>query len=185
MPHIHTEPGQIDQTVTGYIMLRRVNEPLRLLMHVHRKLGVLLPVGGHVELTETHWQAIAHEITEESGYTLDELSVMQPPLRVRHIGKSVVHPQPVLVNTHTFGPNSDHYHSDLVFLFLATDEPAGEPAAGESTDTRWLTRDQVAASSLPEMYEDTQGTALQLFDDFIGSWEPVAATSFSLELPSV
>ncbi len=33
-----------------------------------------MQVGGHIELDETPWQAVEHELREESGYTLAELS---------------------------------------------------------------------------------------------------------------
>lgn len=71
MPHIHTKPGQYDHTVTAYIVRTDGDDP-KVLLHMHRKLGMLLPPGGHVELDETPWAAMAHELTEESGYTLDE-----------------------------------------------------------------------------------------------------------------
>lgn len=64
MSHIHSGNNQHDLTVTAYIVRIDTPEP-QALLHLHKKLGVLLPVGGHVELSETPWQAIAHELEEE------------------------------------------------------------------------------------------------------------------------
>ena len=60
MPHIHTEPGQVDTTVTMYLFRER-NGVLETMLHMHKKLGKLMPIGGHVELDETIWQAVAHD----------------------------------------------------------------------------------------------------------------------------
>lgn len=183
MPHIHTEPGQMDQTATVYVALLSPNEEPKMLLHTHRKLGVLLPFGGHVELNETVWQAAAHELLEESGYTLAELSVMQPPLRITSSGKSVVHPQPVLLNTHTFETVPGHYHADAVFLCTAVNTPLLKPGQDESADIQALTRSEIVSLTDSEMYADTRNTAIALLDDFIAAWEPVPATNFSLEVP--
>jgi len=64
MAHIHTAPNQHDHTVTAYIIRIDKDEP-RALLHMHKKLNVLLPVGGHIELDETPWAAMAHELEEE------------------------------------------------------------------------------------------------------------------------
>ena len=92
---------------------------------MHRRLGVLMQIGGHIEIDETPWQTVAHELTEESGYTLDELSVLQPS-KARKVTGAVVHPVPCLVNTHTAGP-APHYHSDLCYVFEAQHLPSRGP----------------------------------------------------------
>jgi 8-oxo-dGTP diphosphatase len=184
MPHIHTEPGQIDQTATAYVALVVPGEEPKMLLHMHRKLGVLLPFGGHVELHESVWQAVAHELQEESGYTLDELQVMQPPLRIKAAEGSVLHPQPVLLNTHTFKKLAGHYHGDAVFFLTAQAAPSARPAQGESDDIRALTARQISDLTIDQMYPDTQSTALALLSMFLDGWEPVPATDFGLELPN-
>lgn len=177
MPHIHTEPGQIDHTVTAYIFRLDREEPLTLL-HMHRKLGKLLPVGGHIELNETPWGAMAHELEEESGYRLDDLDVLQPKLRIGQYPEVAVHPQPLLMNTHDI--SSEHYHSDIAYLFVANGEPSSTPDDGESIDLRWLSRAQVAELSRDEIWNNTQGTCLAVFDSFLDEWEPVPATDFRI-----
>lgn len=67
MAHIHTAPGQHDNTVTLYIV-RQFGTEWKGLLHMHRKHHRLLPVGGHVELDETPWQSAVHELREEAGY---------------------------------------------------------------------------------------------------------------------
>lgn len=122
MAHIHTQPGQHDHTVTAYIVRTDSTEP-KILLHMHKKLSRLLTVGGHIELDETPWQAIAHELQEESGYSLNELLVLQPKERLAGLSGVVMHPYPVVMNTHNVAPGHDH--SDTGYAFVATANPAG------------------------------------------------------------
>lgn len=129
MPHIHTLPGQVDQSATGFIVRDDFDEP-KALFHVHRKLGSLLPPGGHVELDETPWMAMAHELHEESGYSLNELRVVQPKVRLKHLSGITLHPLPVVSNTHDIP--DDHFHTDLDYLFIASAPSQGKPEEGEN-----------------------------------------------------
>lgn len=179
MPHIHTEAGQIDHTVTAYIVRLDGDEP-RTLLHMHRKLHKLLPVGGHIELHETPWAAVAHELEEESGYTLKQLHVMQPKLRITYGQDIIIHPQPLLVNTHAI--TADHYHTDMCYLFTTTSEPAGEVSDGESTDLRWLSREEVSNLEQDDIWHNTRATILSAFDSFLLDWEAVPATDFRIDI---
>lgn len=175
MGHIHTVPGQVDQTVTAFI-LRRDGDEVYIMLHLHRKLHKLLPVGGHVELDETPWDAMAHELTEESGYTLGELQVLQPVPRIERLSDVTVHPQPLVVQTHDI--THEHRHTDQAYLFVAETMPRGERAPGESDDIRWLTRDGVERLSAEEIYDNTRQICLAVFDTFLGVWQPVATQEF-------
>lgn len=135
MPHIHTAPGQHDMTVSAYI-IRREGDDWKCLVHMHRKAGKLMQVGGHVELDETPWQTLMHEIRDESGYQVSELSVLQV-LQPPHLETAVVHPAPFSSNTHNVG--NGHFHSDWCYGFVAAYRPSGSVASGESTDVRWCT----------------------------------------------
>ena len=63
MAHIHDQPNQHDLTACAFI-IRQVDGEWRCLVHMHKKLGKLLQIGGHVELHETPWQSVAHELRE-------------------------------------------------------------------------------------------------------------------------
>lgn len=110
MPHIHTEPDQHDMTVSAYI-IRRENDDWKCLVHFHRKIEKLMQIGGHIELNETPWQSVAHEIEEESGYEIKQLQVLQPTTRRVTEVSNLSHPVPFSMNTHNVG--DDHYHSDM------------------------------------------------------------------------
>lgn len=178
MPHIHTEPGQIDHTVTAFIVRTDLSEP-KVLLHMHKKYNLLMPVGGHVELDETPWAAVLHEVQEESGYDVSQLHVLQPELRIEQMRNVVPHPQPLCMNTHRAA--SEHFHSDTIYLLTVTEDPEHSLAEGESEDIRWLSRTEVAELADGQMFADAKQTALQIFDSFLGVWQPVAAAEYSNE----
>jgi 8-oxo-dGTP pyrophosphatase MutT (NUDIX family) len=151
MPHIHTEPGQHDITVSAYI-IRQDKGTWRCLVHMHKKLKVLMQVGGHVELDETPWQSMQHELAEEAGFDFAELQVLQHSAQTPQVTGAIVHPTPLFSNTHKVG--ADHFHSDYCYGFVATGAPSGTVSAGEPDDLRWCTIDELRSYA-------TQGIALQ------------------------
>ena len=177
MPHIHTEPGHYDQTVTAYIVRTDLPEP-QVLVHMHRKLNKLLPVGGHVELNETPWLAIAHELQEESGYTLNDLQILQPAHRISNFKDVTFHPYPVAMNTHAITP--DHFHSDIDYAFVANALPDVSVAEGESTDLRWLTKEELGHIDSSLIFDNTKDVYNFILDSALTNWDAVPAVEFSL-----
>lgn len=180
MPHIHNEPDQHDITISAYVVLREDGE-WKCLVHFHKKMDMLMQVGGHIELNETPWQAVAHELAEESGYGLDELEVLQYTADQVADGSSLLHPVPFAMNTHNVG--NRHYHSDLCYGFVAAHHPSNPTAEGESNDVRWLTLDEFArAVNEGEALED----CLRIYEfllDHLAMYARVPATAYSLDKP--
>jgi len=175
MPHIHTEQGQHDTTASGFIVRLDQNEP-RLVLHRHKLLGVYLQFGGHVELTETPWQAIAHEIEEESGYTLDQLMVLQPKNNIRALTGIKVHPLPVILMTHAF--DHGHNHTDIEYVFTTVAPPRHDVGTDESKDIKCFTRDQLVALPSREIPDNVRELGLFILDTCLKDWEPVETSLF-------
>ncbi len=168
MPHIHTDAGQHDITASALIF-RTANSVPQMLLHMHKKLGMLMQPGGHVEVHENPWQAVLHEIEEETGYAKDQLSVLQPDWAISSLTGAIALPIPFNINTHTL-PGLDHYHTDLAYVFTAMSDPAGLPAEGESTDLRWMTYDEIAVMSDQEINANVKQVALAAFDVPLNQW---------------
>lgn len=180
MPHIHNQPGQVDFTVTMFLFRKR-DGVLETMLHMHRKLGKLMPVGGHVELDETPWQAVAHELEEESGYELSRVKLLQPTLRIKADDKGmIVHPQPMTVNT--VPVSSEHFHSDLSYAFVVDGAPTKPIDERESSDIRWLTWEQIDALAPDEMYENAR-SMLRFVMSHFAEWELVDPLEYSLRMP--
>ncbi|HRJ90872.1 MAG TPA: NUDIX domain-containing protein [Candidatus Saccharibacteria bacterium] len=180
MPHIHTEPGQHDMTVSAYIV-REENGEWKCMVHFHKKIEKLMQIGGHIELNETPWQTMAHEIEEESGYKLSELTLLQFTKDEVVDTGNVLHPTPFSMNTHNVG--NDHFHSDSCYGFVASSLPQGTMGSDESSDIRWLSLSELeeaakSGEALEDVYEIYKFLLAHL-----NSYVRVEATHFSLEKP--
>lgn len=181
MSHIHTELNQHDTTVSFYVVRLGGDEPL-VLVHLHRKLKKLMQLGGHIELLENPWQAIAHEIVEESGFSLDELRVLQPFGTTPSVRGAVVHPVPAVLLT--FKNSANHFHTDLSYAFVTDQLPTSLPLDGESEDLRWLSLSEYdAALEKGEAIEDVRDIYAYILDTLLAAWEQVPTTQFSLDSP--
>ncbi|MFI5275368.1 MAG: NUDIX domain-containing protein [Candidatus Saccharimonadales bacterium] len=176
MPHIHTEPGQHDITASAFIILLSGDEP-KLLLHEHRKLGRLLQYGGHVELTETPWDAALHEVREESGYDPDQLQVLQPLQHMVRAGKAKTDPLPACISTHPYGGDESHFHTDLAYAVTTSESPRHEVAAGESNEHLMVTQSELAALDDTRIFPSVQQVGLFVFT-LLDSWRPVHLSEY-------
>jgi 8-oxo-dGTP pyrophosphatase MutT (NUDIX family) len=178
MPHIHTKPNEHDLTVSAFIVRLDENQIPRLLLHRHKKLNKLLQIGGHVETSENPWQAIIHEIREETGYDIHQLKVLQsaPSLEQNPNSNATYWPLPILVNTHRFG-SIDHFHDDLSFAFLTTELPSGEPDQDESHDFHWVDLTELNALTDDEIVRNCQEISCYVLESFT-AWRPEDVDKF-------
>jgi 8-oxo-dGTP pyrophosphatase MutT (NUDIX family) len=94
--------------------------PRGVLLHRHKRLGIWMQPGGHIETGESPPDAAVREVLEETGIPASHGS--DGPLLL-HVD---VHPAP-----------RGHTHLDLRYLLAAGDiDPA--PGAGESPDVAWF-----------------------------------------------
>jgi 8-oxo-dGTP diphosphatase len=176
MPHIHTGPGEHDLTTTAFIVRIESNIAYGLL-HQHKKLERLLPVGGHVELTENPWAAVIHEIQEESGYDVNQLKVLQPKDRIKRMDGVKVHPVPLFLQTHGYKADSDHAHVDIGFAFVTNELPNSRPAQGEQDVLIWLSAEEIQAQK-NHMPADIAQIYQYVFETALLQWEQVDPESF-------
>lgn len=177
MPHIHTQPGQHDHTASAYIIRIDFDEP-KLMLHLHRKINKYLQFGGHIELHETPWQAVAHELEEESGYSLDDLQLLQPAQRITSLSDAIVHPVPVSHSTHPFGNGIDHFHTDLAYAFVTDHAPVSQPKEGESKVIKLVTRQELQQMSVDELPDNVKAIGTFIFDEIIDKWQPVSPRTY-------
>jgi 8-oxo-dGTP pyrophosphatase MutT (NUDIX family) len=96
----------------------------RVLLHRHKRLGLWLQPGGHVDPGESPAEAARRETAEETGVI-------------------AAHPDdgPALVHVDLHEGPRGHVHIDLRYLLLATADAPLAPAPGESPQVAWCTID--------------------------------------------
>ena len=177
MGHIHTEPGQHDYTVGAYIVRLDGDTP-KALLHLHKKMNMLLPIGGHIELIETPWQAIFREIKEESGFDIDQLKVLQPKSRITSLSDIIVHPQPVIVSDQDV--SKEHFHTDLGYAFVVRSDPRGNADKGESCDLRWLTKAELDRLMVADIFPNTREIYDFIFSECLSGWDEISPDQFEM-----
>lgn len=101
----------------------------RTCLVLHRKLGLWLQPGGHIEATDATPQAAAlREVREETG--LDGRVAIEAPI---HLDVHAIPERP---------DRPAHLHLDIRFLVIAADEEL--TLSDESTDVRWWPVDEAA-----------------------------------------
>lgn len=82
-----------------------------LLLH-HKKLGVWLYPGGHIEKNETPEQAVRREVEEETGLNIEIIGEKDSNLADIDVDVSILY-NPYVILCELVG---NHYHNDIVYL---------------------------------------------------------------------
>lgn len=106
--------------------------PDGVLLHRHKRLGLWLQPGGHLEPGETPWAAARREAEEETGLRFQPWPSAP---RLAH------------VDVHAGGRG--HTHLDLRYLLHVQGDPTPRPPAGESQTVRWFTWSEAIAVADP------------------------------------
>jgi 8-oxo-dGTP pyrophosphatase MutT (NUDIX family) len=137
LPHPFDEDA--DPThVTGSAI---VIGPRGVLLHRHKRLGLWLQPGGHLEPGETPWDAALREAREETGLDLSwpgpdmekENSLAEENSRPR------VDSIPTLAHVDVHDGGRGHTHLDLRYEVRVVGDQDPHPPVGESQAVRWFT----------------------------------------------
>lgn len=138
-------------TATGFVF----NAREEVLLVKHRKLGVWLPPGGHVEENELPDDAVLREIREETGVTADIL-----PNRLGIVPSGCRELEtPFLILLEDIAGDGSHNHIDLIYLCTTQDETL-TPDYSEVDDAAWFTESGLEGL---ETFENVLQTAEKAF----------------------
>jgi 8-oxo-dGTP pyrophosphatase MutT (NUDIX family) len=122
------DAGPTHVTASGIVV-----GPRGTVLHRHKRLGIWMQPGGHIDAGETPEVAARREATEELGM----------PVEHPADGPRLVH---LDVHEAAFG----HVHLDLRYLLLGDDaDPA--PPPGESPEARWCSWDEALTMADPAL----------------------------------
>ena len=171
MPHIHTESGQFDQTVS-MLIIRTDGTEAKVLLHRHLTLGKYMQFGGHIELDENPWQTIIHELKEEVGYEISQLKILQPKNPLKTLRGGLIHPIPFGYNSFKVSSEQNHFHTDAIFAFTTDEEPKFSIGEGESKDIRLFSKMDLEEDN-KELISGIRDLAVYALDVLLKSWPPV------------
>jgi len=136
----------------------------KTLLVKHKKLGIWLAPGGHVEENELPHQAAEREFLEETGVKVKTISFASQPQGT----SSEYLPTPFAMNLHWINKPSTtrgfcEQHYTLNFFVHAVDLSGFGRQVEETDDIGWFSRDEI---SKLETTEDIKKEAIFVFDHF-------------------
>ena len=157
MAHIHTLPGQIDQTVETFIV--DVNTK-RILLRKHDKLKIWLSVGGHIELDETAPDAALREVKEEVGIEVElwEDYCQEGNFPNTPTEKNILPPFRMYIHP----VNENHRHVVHIYYAKALTTDIVEQEDEKSDEIKWWTKEEVETS--PDLINNVRWYALDALD---------------------
>jgi 8-oxo-dGTP pyrophosphatase MutT (NUDIX family) len=124
----HAGPTHV--TASGIVVGRRGT-----VLHRHKRLGIWMQPGGHIDAGERPDEAALREATEELG------------LAVEHPASG-----PMLIHLDVHEAAHGHTHLDLRYLLLGA-ESDPMPPPDESPDARWCSWDEARALADPALID--------------------------------
>jgi 8-oxo-dGTP pyrophosphatase MutT (NUDIX family) len=130
--------------VTTYIVHKN-----KVLLHLHKKLGIWIPVGGHIDRDELPQEAALREAKEEAGL---DIKLYNPDKQI-DMGdvKQLFRPMHILLEN----INQFHQHIDLAYYAVSKSDVLS-PQEGETTNLKWFTAEEL------ENFEGVSGNAKPL-----------------------
>jgi 8-oxo-dGTP pyrophosphatase MutT (NUDIX family) len=167
MPHIHTQPGQIDFVANIFIVHKN-----KVLYRLHDKRKIWLMPGGHVELNEVPEQTAVREVFEEVGLEVKLYNPQNMPLVGRleeseTIGADKDRPLLPPMDMEIHALEDGHRHIGLVYFGTSDTDKVVEPEGVEkSGGIAWLTKEEIVKhEGLSESMKNYGLKALALLGD--------------------
>ena len=108
-------------TASGLI----INKKNEVLLVNHKKLGVWLYPGGHVEPHETPDETVIREIKEETGLDIEIIGSKDKNLADTKTDVSVLH-HPYAILCEKIAGDNKHYHIDMIYLCKIINKKKGK-----------------------------------------------------------
>ena len=112
----------------------------KVLLLYHKKLGVWLYPGGHIEKNETPGQTVIREVKEETGLDVEIIGGKDDNLADINTDVSVLY-NPYVILCELVG---NHYHNDIIYLCKISGENREiKQNEGESKDVKFFSIDEL------------------------------------------
>lgn len=135
MPHVHTEPGQIDYTVEVFLVHDNT-----VLLRKHDKYKIWLSIGGHIELDEDPNQAAIREVKEEVGLDIQLYEPFAVPQFDEPHHRELI--PPMSMNRHAINDTHEHVTS----VYFAKADTTNVIPENVDDEWKWFTAEELSAS---------------------------------------
>jgi 8-oxo-dGTP pyrophosphatase MutT (NUDIX family) len=127
----------------------------KVLLVNHKKLGMWLPPGGHIEEGETPDEALVREVAEETGYGIE---IVSPAYKAVKDSRTRPLATPLAVQLEDI--DAEHQHIDFLYLCRL------KPSSGKKGDheMRWLPPHEIDSINTPENVKKTSKEAIKIFE---------------------
>ena len=99
------------------------------LLHKHKKLGIWLPPGGHVDENEEPQDAVLREITEETGLTCQIINCnLELKTAVQNDDDVMALVMPMAILKERIPDKQPHWHIDMIYLCELTPDSYSQQA---------------------------------------------------------
>lgn len=143
---------EIIRHLTATIIIVHKNKTLLLL---HKKIGIWLPVGGHIEQNELPEEAALREAKEESG--LDVVLYNPDKQLEMNDAKQLFRPMHILLES------INEARQDIDFIYYATSSSDElNPQTSETTNLKWFAAEEL--KTLENVPINVKITALEALD---------------------
>ena len=129
----------MDKKINHFTATGVVFNDNKFLMIKHKKLGVWLPPGGHIDENELPCEAVLREIFEETGITAKIKSYAQD---IDIPADSCELPLPMQILLEDIEGTGLHNHIDMIYLCIAEDSVL-RPQEAEISDIGWFTLSEI------------------------------------------
>lgn len=127
----------------------------KVLLHLHKKLGIWLPVGGHIERDELPHEAAIREVKEETGL---DVKLYDPDRKLTFDNaRQLVRQMHILLED----INQFHQHIDLIYYATAETSELN-PKDKETDKLKWFTADEIEKGNIPDNVKALSLEALKL-----------------------
>lgn len=114
----------------------------KVLLHLHKRAKIMLPLGGHIEVNELPEETCVREAKEESGLNID---LYNPNINKLLKNSKELGVEKVLINpmyTVLCEVDCNHYHIDLVY-YATAESFETIPEYGESNLLKWFSKEDL------------------------------------------
>lgn len=144
-------------TVTVLIVYKN-----KVLLHKHKKLGIWIPVGGHIDENELPEESAAREAGEEAGLDIELYNFDEDNRVYYKTEKNKLLIKPAHIELHKI--EEGHFHINFVYYGRAGSDKI-KPGEQEKEDFKWFGKEELDDEKIAESVRFISKEALEILGD--------------------